>query len=120
MIQRTPILSLLDHPTTDGFNEQLAQDTGIVQVEREKINSKVVGGHIDITWTVGVCYHTTTSNLISVELYQRSGTASHTTSYTLAACKTQKTAGQFPRICPEPWNSSSDIFTGSLLIFIGP
>ena len=49
MIQRTPILSLLDHPTTDGFNDQLAQDTGIVQVEREKINSKVVGGHIDIT-----------------------------------------------------------------------
>ena len=67
MIQRTPILSLLDHPTTDGFNNQLAQDTGIVKVEREKLNSKVVG-HIDITWTVGVCYHTTTSNIISVDL----------------------------------------------------
>ena len=68
MIQRTPILSLLDHPTTDGFNnQQLAQNTGIVKVEREKLNSKVVG-HIGITRTVGVCYHTTTSNLISVDL----------------------------------------------------
>ena len=68
MIQRTPILSLLDRPTTDGFNKQLAQDTDIVQVERKKINSKVVRGHIDITWTVGVCYHTTTSNLITVDI----------------------------------------------------
>ena len=36
MIQRTPILSLLDHPTTDGFNNQLAQDTDIVKVERDE------------------------------------------------------------------------------------
>ena len=29
--------------TTDGFNDQLAQDTDIVKVERDEVNSKVVG-----------------------------------------------------------------------------
>ena len=75
IIQQTPILSL-DHQNRFNNLDQLAQDTGIVKVERNKVGSKVVGldsGHTHIGVTrerqlLLVFGITTTSGIIAVHL----------------------------------------------------